>query len=134
MDRGWYFEYEQCPLDKRGVYRFDHEPVTDRQWRPINSLTNASYRVCDGIVQVITPGEMLTCDDVEACHRWLEEAGPLATEDELEIHIARHPRGFEMWSHWLMEADGIVFAGFKPHVFSRAYERLREAEEHTSGE
>lgn len=128
MNWDWSFEYEQCPLSGGWVYKSDPAAVDDGAWHHLNRDSKALYRVVDGMIQLFEPGDKLTDADVEQCRRWLESAGVLRTEDQLEIVIARHPEGCEMWSHWLDGDDGIVFRDFNPGEFNAAYDRLREAE------
>jgi hypothetical protein len=132
----WTVEYEQCPAEGLWVYKFDHEPNRDGAWHRLNAQAEGFYRFAGNMLQFVAPVRGLSETVFDEVMRRLAEAGPIETEDELEIEIRCDATHYEMWSHWLLSGAPPRFEELSAEALNDAYGRLRAAEdeEDTRGE
>lgn len=126
------FEYEQQPASvSLSIYKLDHKSTRDGSWHPLNAKTNSRYRIAGGYFQLVAPPEHATDEQTNELLALLDRAGPLETDDELEILVRPSNDGYEMTSHWIYLGPGAGFADFTPKQWNDAYRRLRELEDAT---
>ena len=126
------FWYEQAPLSKaqniEQVYKFDHQRIASVEWTSLNAQTLGRYRSIGEYFQFVYPEEEMTDAEYAEVLAAIESAGPLCTDDELEILVRSSPTGFEVTSHWIFLGEGSKFNTFTPEQWNDAYSRLRELE------
>lgn len=124
----WQFDYEQCPLSALWVYKFDHDPIQDGAWHGLNDKGNASYRIVEGTLQFVAFGEAMSDGDRSEVLQRMESCGPLEINGSKEIVIRRKGAQYEMWSHWVLQRDGVELTGLTATEFRDAYRRLLKLE------
>lgn len=126
------FWYKQVPLLKAQtidrIYKFDHQRIVSGEWRPLNNEVLGHYRSIREYFQVVIPEDQITDGEFAQVLAAIESAGPLQTDDELEIFVRPSRTGFEMTSHWIFLDEGTMFLTFTPEQWNEAYTRLRELE------
>ena len=126
------FWYEQTPLlnaqtiDR--VYKFDHRRIGGGEWKSLNNRPQAHYRSINEHFQLVFPHLQMTDGEYREILAAIVAAGPLNTDDELEILIRPSGTGFEMTSHWISLGNGAIFPSFTPEEWNEAYRRLRDME------
>ncbi len=127
------FWYEQAPLSKAPIieltYKFDHVRVVSAEWTRLNSQTMGHYRSVGEYFQVVLPEKQMTASEYAEVLATIEAAGPLHTDDELEILVRPGASGFEMTSHWIFLGTGAKFNAFMPQRWNEAYASLGELED-----
>jgi hypothetical protein len=123
----WQIEYEQCPDPAgRWVYKFDHEPHVDGRWHRLNRQSGALYCIRDGYLRFVDAQKSTPPNELAGLLMQLDAAGPLKTDDALEIVIRRKHNAFELWSRWIEGDEGVTFHELSSEAWNDAYQRLRE--------
>jgi hypothetical protein len=123
------FRYEQCPrssaTDRTAIYKFDHQPISDGMWHQLNRDTRSFYRFGPAYFQFITPEDHWSESEVDEVLELIEQAGPLQTDDELEILISEIDSGYRMMSEWVFQSAASAFEVFESRDWNAAYEELK---------
>ena len=125
----WTIQYEQTPWSDTWVYKFDHSPRADGAWYPLRRDAQAWYRVSGSSLQVVIPDEHIPEETLRGILVRIAAAGPLETDDALEVEIRSRADAYVMTSHWVNFAELVKFERFTADELNRAYQRLREVEE-----
>lgn len=127
------FWYEQKPLpraaDGSGIHQFDHSPITDGMWHQLNRNSRSFYRFGRSHFQFVAPENEWSEDENNEVLALIETAGPLHTDDELEILIREEDGAYQMTSECLFRSASASFTMFEPHDWNAAYEKLKELED-----
>lgn len=121
----WQVEYEQCPRGHTWEFKFDHVPLDDGRWHRVNSTSPAVYRVEHEALQYCTPGPDIPDAEWQALLVDLKASGPLSTDDELRVIIARREDGYWMQSARPEEGQGAPVPSLTCPDLSAAYRELR---------
>jgi len=126
------FWYEQAPLlnaeNIERIHKFDHQRIVSGEWKRLNNRSQSHYRSIRQYFQLVFPEDQMTDSEYAQVLAAVESAGPLETDDELEILVRPSRTGFEMTSHWIYLREGAMFLTFTPEQWNEAYSRLRELE------
>jgi hypothetical protein len=126
----WTLQYEQSVLNEGlGVYKFEQEPIHDGDWHLLNSSGIAHYRIADDIIQFIVKGEGLSQETYDELKDTLKRIGPIDTEDSVEILIRKKADSYDMWSHWVLQQEGVPLRAISAQDIKDAYARLRKLED-----
>jgi hypothetical protein len=126
----WHFDYEQAGprsgSNERGIYKFDHEPISDGEWHELFAGARAWYRYDQARMQFVSAHSEMTDEECREALAILASCGPLDTDWAVEVVIRSKGDRFEMWDRDLGDHSGVEFAGFSPEAFNHAYRELRQ--------
>lgn len=129
MNEEWKFEYEQAPFKGKWPYKFDHEPIADGLWHPLNGSSAARYRVLTDTLQFFCPHGDIDSAQLDEIVALLEQSFPLPYEGVIEIFILKTNEGFEMWDYRLVGISGVKFLELTPKSFVGAFRELLRRDE-----
>lgn len=83
----WAIDYEECGLGEQWVYKFDHDPVADGDWRKLNADSDGYYRIVDDRIQMVGPCETTGHEQFRGAFEQIRRVAPLHADGTLEIVI-----------------------------------------------
>ncbi len=147
LSGAWVYKFDHEPIadghwhqlnkDARAMYRIvqdddslgQEEPPSSRKVRVPVDGKSLSPDNSGRYLQFVAPAPQVSKSELETILEAFSTAGPLDTEDELEVVIRRRNEHYEMWSVWVDGDEGITFDTLEQADLREAYRRLRELEE-----
>ena len=124
----WQVEYEQCPRGHTWEFKFDHIPLDDGRWHPVNRDLRAVYRVDHDAIQYCAPGTEIPEEEWRVLLNDLKVAGPIPTHREVHLLLECGDGGYTVRPATPPNAPGVALAALTGPDLTAAYHKLRRRE------